>query len=34
VRTEHQRQGYAGRFGPGLPRISDGSLLFLLHLIS
>jgi type I restriction enzyme M protein len=23
-----------GRFGPGLPRVSDGSLLFLLHLIS
>jgi type I restriction enzyme M protein len=27
-------KGYAGRFGPGLPRVSDGSLLFLLHLIS
>ena len=26
--------GFAGRFGPGLPRVSDGSLLFLLHLIS
>jgi len=26
--------GYAGRCGPGLPRVSDGSLLFLLHLIS
>ena len=26
--------GFAGRFGPGLPRISDGSLLFLLHLLS
>jgi len=26
--------GYSGRFGPGLPRVSDGSLLFLLHLIS
>ena len=24
----------AGRFGPGLPRVSDGSLLFLLHLLS
>jgi len=27
-------RGFAGRFGPGLPRISDGSLLFLLHLMS
>ena len=34
VRDEHQRMGYAGRFGVGLPRVSDGSLLFLLHLIS
>jgi type I restriction enzyme M protein len=34
VRREHDTQGYNGRFGPGLPRISDGSLLFLLHLIS
>jgi len=31
---EHESQGYAGRFGPGLPRINDGSLLFLLHMIS
>lgn len=34
VKTEHEKKGYAGRFGPGLPRVSDGSLLFLLHLIS
>jgi type I restriction enzyme M protein len=34
VRREAEEQGYNGRFGPGLPRISDGSLLFLLHLIS
>ena len=34
VRTEHEKRGFAGRFGPGLPRISDGSLLFLMHLIS
>jgi hypothetical protein len=34
VREEHAEQGALGRFGPGLPRISDGSLLFLLHLIS
>jgi len=34
VTDEHKVQGYAGRFGAGLPRVSDGSLLFLLHLIS
>ena len=34
VQREADQQGYAGRFGPGLPRVSDGSLLFLLHLIS
>jgi type I restriction enzyme M protein len=34
VRQEYETQGYNGRFGPGLPRVSDGSLLFLLHLIS
>lgn len=34
VRAEHERKGFSGRFGPGLPRVSDGSLLFLLHLIS
>lgn len=34
VRKEHENQGYNGRFGPGLPRVSDGSMLFLLHLIS
>jgi type I restriction enzyme M protein len=34
VTGEYEKLGYAGRFGPGLPRISDGSLLFLLHLIS
>lgn len=34
VRSEHEKKGFAGRFGPGLPRISDGSLLFLMHLIS
>ncbi len=33
VNDEHQQRGFAGRFGPGLPRVSDGSLLFLLHLI-
>jgi type I restriction enzyme M protein len=34
VRSEHADRGYDGRFGPGLPRKSDGQLLFLLHLIS
>lgn len=33
IRREHETKGYNGRFGPGLPRISDGSMLFLLHLI-
>jgi type I restriction enzyme M protein len=31
---EHEQDGHNGRFGPGLPRVSDGSLLFLMHLIS
>ncbi len=34
VRDEHEQQGFSGRFGPGLPRVSDGSLLFLLHMLS
>ncbi len=34
VEDEHETQGFAGRFGPGLPRINDGSLLFLLHMLS
>ncbi len=34
VRKEFEQKGFDGRFGPGLPRISDGSLLFLLHLLS
>jgi type I restriction enzyme M protein len=34
VKKEHTQQGFNGRFGPGLPRVSDGSMLFLLHLIS
>lgn len=34
VRAEAEQKGFNGRFGPGLPRVSDGSLLFLLHLIS
>ncbi|MDQ8194043.1 class I SAM-dependent DNA methyltransferase [Coraliomargarita sp. SDUM461004] len=34
IKTEKREKGFEGRFGPGLPRVSDGSLLFLLHLIS
>ncbi|WP_336152475.1 class I SAM-dependent DNA methyltransferase [Escherichia coli] len=34
INDEHKLKGADGRFGPGLPRVSDGSLLFLLHLIS
>ena len=34
VRAEHENLGHAGRFGPGLPRKNDGSLLFLLHMLS
>ena len=34
IRKEHENKGFNGRFGPGLPRVSDGSLLFLMHLVS
>ena len=34
ITDEHQQKGFDGRFGAGLPRVSDGSLLFLMHLIS
>lgn len=34
VRTEHESHGYQGRFGAGLPRINDGSLLFLQHMLA
>ena len=34
VKDEHNVKGFDGRFGPRLPRVSDGSLLFLLHLVS
>ena len=33
VEAEHER-GASGRFGPGLPRISDGQTLFLLHMLA
>ena len=34
IKTEHDKRGFAGRFGAGLPRINDGSLLFLQHMIA
>jgi len=34
VVREHRDQKFEGRFGPKLPRVSDGSMLFLLHLLS
>jgi type I restriction enzyme M protein len=34
IEKEHDEFGFDGRFGPGLPRINDGALLFLLHMIS
>jgi len=34
VRDEHESKGFAGRFGAGLPRINDGSFLFLQHMIA
>jgi type I restriction enzyme M protein len=33
VEAEHER-GFSGRFGAGLPRISDGQLLFLQHMLA
>lgn len=34
IKDEHEQKGFDGRFGAGLPRVSDGSLLFLMHLLS
>ena len=34
ISDEHTEKGFDGRFGAGLPRVSDGSLLFLMHLLS
>jgi type I restriction enzyme M protein len=34
IRDEHEKRGFAGRFGAGLPRINDGSFLFLQHMVS
>ncbi|OPC74773.1 type I restriction-modification system subunit M [Elizabethkingia miricola] len=34
IKTEAEKKGMSGRFGAGLPRINDGSLLFLQHMVS
>jgi type I restriction enzyme M protein len=34
IKEEHAKKGFAGRFGAGLPRVSDGQLLFLMHMIA
>src|SRR5690606_28485913 len=34
VTKEHKNHGFSGRFGAGLPRINDGSFLFLMHMVS
>ncbi|MFT5633242.1 MAG: type I restriction enzyme M protein [Rubritalea sp.] len=34
ITKEHNEFGFSGRFGPGLPRINDGALLFLMHMVS
>ncbi|MGG6263121.1 N-6 DNA methylase [Leptolyngbya sp. AN03gr2] len=34
ILQEHKSLGFSGRFGSGLPRVSDGSLLFLQHVIA
>ena len=33
IREEHDNRGFGGRFGAGLPRVNDGSLLFLQHMV-
>ena len=34
ITRQHEKLGFAGRFGAGLPRVNDGALLFLQHMIS
>lgn len=34
VAKEHEELGFAGRFGAGLPRVNDGQLLFVQHMVS
>jgi len=33
IEDEHEQRGFGGRFGAGLPRVNDGSLLFLQHMV-
>jgi len=33
IQREHEKLGFSGRFGAGLPRVNDGALLFLQHMI-
>jgi type I restriction enzyme M protein len=33
IKNEHNKRGFDGRFGAGLPRVNDGSLLFLQHMV-
>ena len=33
IQREHDKSGFVGRFGAGLPRVNDGALLFLQHMI-
>ena len=34
IQSEHDKKGFDGRYGAGLPRVSDGSFLFIQHMIS
>lgn len=34
IEREHEKLGFAGKFGAGLPRVNDGALLFLQHMVS
>jgi len=34
INDEHDKLGFAGRFGAGTPRVNDGALLFLQHMVA
>jgi type I restriction enzyme M protein len=34
IQREYEKRGFAGRFGAGLPRVNDGALLFLQHMVA
>src|SRR5213079_1407880 len=34
IQHEHEKLRFGGRFGAGLPRVNDGALLFLQHMVS